>query len=205
MQRKAAGEELKRWTQFTPVLVGEPLRLTLQRQCNYEKQRQFIEFSYLIFEAYSSTILFLSLLLARQLDFWAWMLCHLSHFLQLFQLKSGFERASVPTTQVKEFFHQDHSWGHIFQGPHEDITSVTSNWEASYESHYPFNAMCTLGILSIVVTYSTVKLNGRYSIRFSIGETRHSLTKPKEKLLPKSKQQIAKCNLMSPTCNSLNH
>jgi hypothetical protein len=53
---------------------------------------------------YSSTILFLSWLLARQLDFWAWMLCHLSHFLQLYHLKSGFERASVPTTQVKEFF-----------------------------------------------------------------------------------------------------
>jgi hypothetical protein len=48
MQRKAAGEELKRETQFTQVLVGEPLRLTLQRQYNYEKQRQFIEFSYLI-------------------------------------------------------------------------------------------------------------------------------------------------------------
>jgi hypothetical protein len=55
-------------------------------------------------EAYSSTILFLSWLLARQLDFWAWMLYHLSHFLQLYHLKSGFERASVPTTQVKEFF-----------------------------------------------------------------------------------------------------
>jgi hypothetical protein len=116
------------------------------------------------------------------------MLYHLSHFLQLYHLKSGFERASVPTTQ----------------GPDEDITSVINNWEASYESHYPFNAMCTLSILSIVVTYSTVKLNGRYSIRFSIGETRHSLTKPKDKLLPKSKQ-IAKCNLMSPTCNSFNH
>jgi hypothetical protein len=45
-------------------------------------------------EAYSSTILFLSWLLARQLDFWAWMLYHLSHFLQLYHLKSGFERAS---------------------------------------------------------------------------------------------------------------
>lgn len=72
-------------------------------------------------EAYSSTILFLSWLLARQLDFWAWMPCHLSHFLQLYQLKSGFERASVPSTQVKEFFSPGSqlgsylsraSWGH---------------------------------------------------------------------------------------------
>jgi hypothetical protein len=110
-----------------------------------------------------------------------------------------------PPPKSKIFFHQDHSWAHIFQGPHEDITSVTNNWEASYESHYPFNAMGTLSILSIVLTYSTVKLNGRYSSRFSIGETRHSLTKPKGKLLPKNKKQIAKCNLMSPTCNSFNH
>ncbi len=206
MQRKAAGEELKRWTQFTPVLVGEPLRLTLQRQCNYEKQRQFIEFSYLITlkhipQQFSSSVCCLP-------DNWTSGpgCCVISPTsCSFFNWKVVLREPLYPPPKSKNFFHQDHSWGHIFQGPHEDITSVTNNWEASYESHYPFNAICTLGILSIVVNYSTVKLNGRYSIRFSIGETRHSLTKPKDKLLPKSKQQIAKCNLMSPTCNSFNH
>ncbi len=104
MQRKAEGEKLKRWTQFTQVLVGEP-------ETDFAKTVQLWEAKavHWVFiphhsEAYSSTILFLSWLLARQLDFWAWMLYHLSHFLQLYHLKSGFERASVPTTQVKEFF-----------------------------------------------------------------------------------------------------
>ncbi len=41
-----------------------------------------------------------------------------------------------PPPKSKNIFHQDHSWAHIFQGPHENITSVTNNWEASYESHY---------------------------------------------------------------------
>lgn len=161
MQRKAAGEELKRWTQFTQVLVREPLRLTLQRQCNYEKQRQFIEFSYLITlkhipQQFSSSVGCLPgnwtsgpgccVISPTSCSFIIWIVV--------------LREPLYPPPKSKIFFHQDHSWAHIFQVPHEDITSVTNNWEASYESHYPFNAMGTLSILSIVVTYSTVKLNG---------------------------------------------
>jgi hypothetical protein len=158
----------------------------LQRQYNYEKRRQFIEFSYLItLKQYSSTILFLSWLLARQLDFWAWMLCHLSHFLQLYHLKSGFERASVPTTQVKEFF-----------SPGSQLGSYLSraSWEHNVSNQQlggfiwvslPFNAMCTLGILAIVVTYSTVKLNGRYSIRFFVRRHKTFTNQTKGQTAPK--------------------